>query len=299
MVTNLQTTFDKAVKLYGKDALKLLPIASERYNRSLFPTGGQYDWLSAVLLYCLIRFIRPIRIIEVSTSSGYSTLFSGQALKHNGAGHLYTFELSKSAADAAKKNFKRFDLEKVVTLYQGDAREKMAQLREIRKKGDVEILFLDSEHSVELAKDVITLMLEKTSPKSLLHVHDILPKDAKVTYRPLAEINNKKFRNKARLYWLLKKMLPALVPNDLRNWITPIPYRIETTEAKYILELSARINRKNQIFVHHLLDRYTAIGTGRFNKSSVGRADKNGVPMEWNESWWTTAKAVRPALKVA
>lgn len=67
----------------------LLPVAERRYDRRLFPSTGQYDWFSAQILYCLVRFVKPQSIIEVSTSSGYSTLIQAIALKRNRSGTIF------------------------------------------------------------------------------------------------------------------------------------------------------------------------------------------------------------------
>ena len=63
-----------------------------RYDRSVFPTLGQYDWLSGQVLYCLVRATRPRKLVEFSTSSGYSTTFSALAMQRNGVGTLHTVD---------------------------------------------------------------------------------------------------------------------------------------------------------------------------------------------------------------
>jgi len=298
MDSKLLDIFDEAVKLYAKQAEKLLAVAKLRYNTKIFPTLGQYDWLSGVLLYCLIRYIKPTRVIEVSTSSGYSTIFSATALKDNKFGKLYTFELSPVAAKAAIKNFKRFGVSMIVNLSLGDARVKILSLNKIRARvRGKEILFLDSEHTKEFASEMIKLLLKNASPNSLFHVHDILPKSSRVTYRPISGIYEKDFQLKAKLYWVLKRIISPVVPKNLRNWVKPTRYKIShTTESLYIHKLSAKIPGYYQIYVHNLLGRYQEIDTHKFDRSAVGRCDKNGKLMEWNESWWVMCKELKKVL---
>jgi predicted O-methyltransferase YrrM len=298
MKTVLLDIFDEAVKLYSGQAEKLLYLAEHRYDVKMFPTSGQYDWFSGVLLYCLIRYTKPARVIEVSTSSGYSTIFSATALKDNNFGKLYTFELSPIAAKAALNNFKRFGVSKIVDMFVGDALKNIKLLNLIRAKNKgKEIIFLDSEHTEEFVKKIIPLLLKNTNTESLFHIHDILPKNINVMHRPLAGIYEEDFRFKAKIYWILKRIAPILLPRNLRNWVKPVKYDINyTTESWYIHKLAEKIPGYSQLFVHSILDRYPGIDAQKFSGSVVGRCDKAGKPMEWNESWWVKCQALKKAL---
>ena len=295
MNNNILDIFDEAVKLYSGQAGKLLKLAACRYDKKIFPTFGQYDWFSGVLLYCLIRHVKPVRVIEVSTSSGYSTIFSAMALKDNNFGKIYTFELSPIAAKAALTNFKRFGVSKIIDLSVGDALKNIKPLNLIRAKNKgKEIIFLDSEHTEEFARKIIPLLLKNTDTESLFHIHDILPKNADVTHRPLTGIYEKDFRYKVKLYWMLKRIAPSFIPGNLRNWVKPIKYNINyTTESRYVHKLAAKIPRSSQLFVHDIMDRYPGIKSQKFAGSVVGRCDKTGKPMEWNESWWVRCKELK------
>lgn len=296
---DLLEIFDEAVKFYGEESQKLSFLPKQRFNRAIFPTIGQYDWLLGTLLYCLIRYIKPVRVIEVSTSSGYSSVFSATALKDNGFGKLFTFEFSKERAVAAQKNFKRFGVDEFVKLYVGDARENIGKLVEIRKKDkSKEILFIDSEHTKELAEFLMKEMLRYSAAGSLLHVHDILPPFARVKYRPASGISDPKFRNKAHLYWLLKKIAPFLVQKDLRSFVKPVNYDAtdETTEAVFVHALSKKIPPKSQVYVHDMINRYKSLNPEMFFNASVWRCDAKGNPMEWNESWWVKAEDLKKVV---
>jgi len=90
-----QTLIDEialAVSIYSDELPSLMAIADLQYDRTTFPTTGQYDWFCAQVLYALIRDREPEQIIEVSMSSGYSTLITAMALKKNGHGVIDTFE---------------------------------------------------------------------------------------------------------------------------------------------------------------------------------------------------------------
>ncbi len=93
--------FKKAADDYGHETATLAFLPENRYNRNIFLTQGQYDWLSGQLLYCLVRYLKPKRILEISASSGYSTMFMALALKKNQGGLIFSYELDPKAAKSA------------------------------------------------------------------------------------------------------------------------------------------------------------------------------------------------------
>lgn len=288
-MTELIELFDEAVEKYAPEVGRLCFLPENRYNTAIFPYVGQYDWLSGQLLYCLVRYLRPVRVIEVSTGSGYSSLFSALALKANGYGQLETFELLLELAAAARGNFERFGVTEVVRLHVGDARETVSELLgEGRGKQEREILFLDSEHTDEFARFFLDTFLPGTHPESLFHMHDTLPPKARVMYRPLEAMNGRRFWLRTQVYWTLRRLWPRLVAPDLRCWIKPVPFdpASQSSEARLRHKLSAQIASEAQVCVHDLIDRYPLLDGRRYDRTSVWRCDSQGKPMEWNESWW-------------
>src|SRR5690242_9760801 len=57
------------------------------------------------LLYSLVRATRPEVVVEFGTSFGISTLYLAAAVRDNGAGHVYTTELSAAKIGAARRTF--------------------------------------------------------------------------------------------------------------------------------------------------------------------------------------------------
>jgi predicted O-methyltransferase YrrM len=295
-MTALLELFDNAVNQYGQEAKQLRFLPEQRYNRTIFPTIGQYDWLSGQLLYCLIRFVRPVRIIEVSANSGYSSLFSGLALRANGSGQLETFELVPQIAASAQANFERFGITEFVRLHVGDARETASKLLNDRKTNvEKEILFLDSEHTEEFARFYLDTFLPDSHPESLFHMHDILPLQAKVMYRPGEVMTTSRFRWKSRLYRTIYKLTQRSKPADIRRWVKPVYFdpTLHSSEARLGHRLSAQIPVETQVYVHDIRDRYPVLHGRDFDQTSVWRCDDRGNPMEWNEAWWTTCGALR------
>jgi predicted O-methyltransferase YrrM len=288
---NLQllSLFDQAVEEYASelDHLRFLP--ENRYNTDMFPITGQYDWFSGQLLYCIVRYLKPIRVIEISTNSGYSSLFSALALKANRVGRLETFELLPKMAEAAQANFERFEVAKHVRLHVGDARETVAALLSERVRGGQEILFLDSEHTEEFARWFLGALVLSTSPESLFHMHDILPPTASVRF-----LDSKQTRTVA--YRLLCKFrFRSLLRHYERNHASKFDVD-GSTEARLGHRLSGKIPADAQVYCHDILDRYPVLEAKRYDSQAIRRYSSNGKPMEWNESWWVVCRALQMVL---
>src|SRR3954451_15670150 len=80
------------------------------------------------LLYSLVRASRPETVVEFGTSYGISTLYLGAAVADNGAGRVYSTELSATKIAAATANLAEAGLGEHVTILAGDARETLASL---------------------------------------------------------------------------------------------------------------------------------------------------------------------------
>lgn len=290
--TSLISIFDQAIMEYAPETVQLRYLPENRYNREIFPAVGQYDWLSGQLLYCLVRFLKPKRVIEVSTSTGYSSLFCALALKANNEGRLETFELSTDLASAAESNFKRFKVTEFVQLHIGDARTTSQTLISKRRKMmDKEILFLDSEHTEEFARFFLDAFLPDTHTESLFQMHDILPLHAKVTYRPSEKTRKLSLWLRAQ-GWMynkfFRKILPQLGPFVSRRRIKPIIFdpSSSTSEASYGHQLSSELSVGSQVYIHDLINRYPELDGRRYDHTSIWRCNNQGEPMEWNNSWW-------------
>jgi predicted O-methyltransferase YrrM len=86
----------------------------------------------------LIREVRPSLVVEVGTAIGYSGLWIANMLRELGRGRLITFELEPDRAAEAAQNFKRADLDNLITQHVGDARQEIRGV-----VGPVDLLFLD------------------------------------------------------------------------------------------------------------------------------------------------------------
>lgn len=100
------------------------------------------------------------RVVEIGTSTGYSGLWFGMALQTTG-GHLTTFEIDPGRARTARDNFKRAGIDPFVTVVEGDAHKKIAELT-----GPIDIVFLDADK--EGYPDYLAKLLPLLRPGGLI-----------------------------------------------------------------------------------------------------------------------------------
>ena len=145
-----------------------------KYCKELLDTGFDFknDFFSgfdAAVYYCLIRHLKPKRIIEIG--GGYSTRIADNALARNQKGGLTCIEpypedrLFKAQLniEIVRKRVEEIDLSFFSCLEAND------------------ILFIDSSHTVKFGSDVCYEFLEilpSLNPGVWIHVHDIFfPQD--------------------------------------------------------------------------------------------------------------------------
>ena len=93
------------------------------------------------LLRLLTEATGAMHVVEIGTSSGYSSIWFCLALRSTG-GKLTTYEIDPHRASLARKNFERAGISAMVTLVEGDAHEEVTKL-----KKPIDILFLDADPS--------------------------------------------------------------------------------------------------------------------------------------------------------
>jgi predicted O-methyltransferase YrrM len=118
------------------------------------------------LLYSLVRAVRPGIVVEFGMSFGISTLFLAAAVRDNGAGRVFTTELSAAKIAAARETFARTGLDSVITVLDGDARQTLADL-----DGPVDFVLLDGWKDLYLP--VLHLLEPRLRPGTLVFADDI------------------------------------------------------------------------------------------------------------------------------
>ncbi len=106
-------------------------------------------------------------VAEIGTSIGYSGLWFCLALEKTG-GKLTTFEIDHGRATQARENFKRAGMDKIVELVEGDAHEKVKDIKE-----PIDLLFLDADKEGYL--DYLEKLLPLLRPGGLVVAHNITP----------------------------------------------------------------------------------------------------------------------------
>jgi predicted O-methyltransferase YrrM len=118
------------------------------------------------LLYALVRAIQPATVVEFGTSYGISTLYLAAAVADNGAGQVFTTELSSKKAAAARANLDEAGVGDAVTILFGDALETLVGV-----PGPIGLVLLDGWKN--LCLPVLRLLEPRLAPGALVAADDI------------------------------------------------------------------------------------------------------------------------------
>ncbi|MHC4463145.1 MAG: O-methyltransferase [Planctomycetota bacterium] len=117
------------------------------------------------LLRLLTETVGAKHVVEIGTSNGYSGIWFCLALRKTG-GKLTTHEIDARRASLARENFKRADVDKLVTLVEGDAHEEVTKL-----KDPIDVVFIDADK--EGYPDYLNKLLPLVRPGGLILAHNI------------------------------------------------------------------------------------------------------------------------------
>ena len=291
MSLDIPVLIQQAILQYGAETSLLLPVVENRYNRSLFCSTGQYDWFSAQILYCLIRHTRPRTIIEVSTSSGYSTVLQALALQQNQEGQIHTFEIVPRLAASADRALRHYSVRDIVTIHVGDARTEANRIAPV--PGPV-LLFLDSLHTEAFARWFIDQWVLGAPADTLLQIHDVMPPTARVRFdggppwrdawmEPFLDVARRLAGRPTRqqLGQVTRRVIPVSESGE-----QPTTDGVITSEAVWVNQLIQQMPVYTYAYLHDLADRYPELQPRRFDAQAVKRQNRQGQPMEWNETVW-------------
>ncbi|MBD3265093.1 hypothetical protein GF373_00355 [bacterium] len=162
---------------YEKKVLGILDEILEKQRfRNVPPDDGR-------LLRLLASTMNAQNVVEIGTSTGYSAIWLGLALKETG-GKLTTFEIDEERAATARANFKRAGMDDIITLVLGDAHEEVKKL-----KKTIDILFLDADKQGYV--DYLEKLLPLVRPGGLIIAHNITPRMADPDYMKAINTNPK------------------------------------------------------------------------------------------------------------
>ncbi|MDQ3998855.1 MAG: O-methyltransferase [Thermoproteota archaeon] len=88
----------------------------------------------------LLKAIKARSILEVGTSTGFSTLWFADAMDKSHSTRIITIEMNPKKVERALKNFKEAGLDKMIEIKQGIALDLLYEL-----KGKFDFVFLDAD----------------------------------------------------------------------------------------------------------------------------------------------------------
>ncbi|MCD6505100.1 class I SAM-dependent methyltransferase [Candidatus Poribacteria bacterium] len=135
----------------------------------LLPSHPNFGPVDTEILYCMIRYFKPQRVIEIG--SGHSTRISARAiLKNEGEGHgCELIAIDPYPDDELKGGFP--GLSKLIP-----AKVEEVDLSEFGRLRENDILFIDSSHVLRIGGDVQYEYLEimpRLAKGVIVHLHDI------------------------------------------------------------------------------------------------------------------------------
>lgn len=133
------------------------------------------------LLRILAQSMNAKNVVEIGTSTGYSGIWIGLALKQTG-GKMTTFEIDAERAATARENFKKAKMDDIITLVEGDAHEKVKDLKE-----PIDMLFLDADKEGYI--DYLDKLLPLLRKGGLVVAHNITPRMADPDYMKAINTN--------------------------------------------------------------------------------------------------------------
>ena len=136
-----------------------------------FYSNDQYPCLDAEVLFCVLRHLRPKRVVEIG--SGFSSLITAEVNRQFMSGAM-----EFTCIEPYPRQFLIDGVPGVTSLI----RKKIQQMEPsfFDRLGPNDILFIDSSHVAKAGSDVNYLMFEvlpRLQPGVLVHIHDIFLPD--------------------------------------------------------------------------------------------------------------------------
>jgi len=117
------------------------------------------------LLRQLTEAVGAKRVVEIGTSSGYSTIWLALGARASG-GKVYTHEIDPKMVEMATANFKKAGVDDVITIIEGNAHETVKQHKE-----PIDVVFLDADKQGYI--DYLKKLLPLVRPGGLILGHDM------------------------------------------------------------------------------------------------------------------------------
>lgn len=169
-----QSTMFDASPVAKDDAEEKLLTTLAAMSHQRTPGGANVPTSDGRILRVLAESIGAKNVVEIGTSSGHSTVWLCVALQRTG-GKLTTFEIDADRAAKARENFEKAGVSDLVTLIEGDAHDKVTQL-----KDPIDLLFIDADKEGYL--DYVKKLLPLVRPGGLIVSHNMNERQADPDY---------------------------------------------------------------------------------------------------------------------
>jgi predicted O-methyltransferase YrrM len=150
--------------LYRKHLDALRVVRAEQRELRAAGMRAQLDDIEAELTYLRLRECRPESVVELGALAGWSTSWQLRALRDNGCGHLYSFDI----VDNARHRVPAELADGRWTFVHGDARETMHAL-----PSTIDYLFVDAAHTGRFARWYLDAVFPRLRPGTPVSVHDV------------------------------------------------------------------------------------------------------------------------------
>ncbi|MFE9252376.1 class I SAM-dependent methyltransferase [Streptomyces sp. NPDC007088] len=185
---------------------------------------AQLDDFEAEITYLLLREYRPETVVEIGTFYGWSTMWILSALRDNGGGRLYSFDIvdnvvSNVPADLSANRW---------TFTKGDVRETLGDT--VR---NADYLFIDADHGARFGRWYVDNLFPVVRPGTPVSVHDVFhgrrPK-------PISE-------GSVLVKWLARRGIGFFTPSAAKA--PEVIEHLGTTKKKLHLDAPVRESRHN------------------------------------------------------
>jgi Methyltransferase domain len=142
------------------------PVAGDEANCSEYFWGNsQFSYGDSMAYYCLVRWLRPRRIVEIG--SGFSTLVADAAIRKNGTGEIVCIEPNPRPFLSQIKSVSQVIAKPIQAITPQAFGELLAP---------ADILFIDSTHTVKIGSDclyIYLVLMPAITQELTVHSHDI------------------------------------------------------------------------------------------------------------------------------
>ena len=139
-------------------------INRETHLKVLMPRmlSGHYQ---GRVLSMLSKMIRPKRILEIGTFTGYATLCLAEGLSQKGV--LHTIDINPELEDMARDHFSRSNFKQQITYHPGNALDIISELDEI-----FDLVFIDADKKNNM--NYFDLVIDKVRSGGLIIIDNVL-----------------------------------------------------------------------------------------------------------------------------